>query len=558
MVLLVVTVAILMLSLAGLAFVSTMSTEHKAVRVQGAELQLATLVGSGEQLLGAFFEQTAEDREAAGGHLDNPGLFRGVLVFDDERSGHRGRFSIVSPLIENDEITGMRFGVADESARLNLGVLPLWEQQSPGAGHDALMQLPGMTDSVADAILDWIDSDTSARQFGAEEDFYVGLNLPYAPRNAVPSSLEELLLVRGVTRDLLFGADANFNYQLETEETRAAQLLGGGYRPGSSLTWASLLTVHSAERNLTPQQTPRIHLNDPDLGRLHQQLSERFDTQTSRFVIWYRQFGPYRGSEQPGDAKETTVDPMGATTGRRSRSARNRSDRSLDVDLALPGKFQLDCVLDLVDARVRVPLPPARSEPQRPGDTVNEEDKPADTPTHVVVASPLGSDDRALRGDDRALRGDNRALRDLLPELLDQVSVSGAEVIRGRINVNLATRPVLAAVPGLELATVEQIVARRRSPGASNDPNFRHATWLLTEGLVDLPRMKALMPYLTAGGDVFRAQIVGFFDDAPRSDRVELVIDATRRPPRQVYWKNLRLLGNGYPLQALGAKPPVK
>lgn len=536
MVLIVVTIAILMLSLAGLAFVSTMSTEHKAVRVQGGELQLATLVGSGEELLGAFFEQTLEDREAAGGHLDNPGLFRGVLVFDDEQSGHRGRFSIVSPLIENDEITGMRFGVADESARLNLEVLPLWERQTPGAGHDALMQLPGMTDSIADAILDWIDTDTSRRQFGAEEDFYAGLNLPYAPRNAVPSSLEELLLVRGVTRDLLFGADANFNYQLEAEETRAAQLLGGGYRPGSSLTWASLLTVYSAERNLTPQRTPRVDLNDPNLGRLHQQLSARLDAQTARFIIWYRQFGPYRGSEQPSDAVETTD--------RRRQSDRNRSDGSFDVDLALPGKFPLQRVLDLVDARVRVPLPPERFESKRRGDFDDEEGTPTETPTHVVVASPLA--------------GDNRAMRDLLPHLLDQVSVSGAQVIRGRINVNRATRPVLAAVPGLDLALAEQIVARRRAPGASSDPNFRHATWLLTEGLVDLARMKALVPYLTTGGDVFRAQIVGFFDEPGRSDRVELVIDATSSPPRQVYWKNLRLLGNGYPLQALGAAPPVQ
>jgi len=530
MVLIVVTIAILMLSLAGLAFVSTMSTEHKAVRVQGDELQLATLVGSGEQLLGAFLEQTTEDQEAAGGTLDNPGLFRGVLVFDDDRSGNLGRFSIVSPLIENDEITGMRFGIADESARLNLEVLPLWEQQTPGTGRNALMQLPGMTESIADAILDWIDADTSKRQFGAEEDFYLGLNLPYAPRNAAPSSLEELLLVRGVTRDLLFGADANFNYQLETEETQAAQLLGGGYRPGSSLTWSSLLTVHSAEQNLTPQRTPRIHLNDSDLGQLHQQLSDRFDAQTARFAVWYRQFGPYQGSEQPGDTAEAI--------GRRGGSRRNRSDRSLDVDLTLPGRFPLKCVLDLIDARVRVPLPAERPQPKQPGDAENA----SNAPTHMVVASPL--------------TGDNATLRQLLPELLDQTSVSDAPVIRGRINVNRATRSVLAAVPGLDLALVEQIVARRRAPGASSDPNFRHPTWLLTEGLVDLAQMKALMPYLTGGGDVYRAQIVGFFDAAQRSDRVELVLDATSRPPRPVYWKSLRLLGNGYPLSSLGAAPP--
>ena len=67
--------------------------------------------------------------------------------------------------------------------------------------------------AVADAILDWIDPDDAPRPFGAEADYYQGLAVPYAPRNGVPQCLEELLLVRGVTRDLLFGADANFNHR---------------------------------------------------------------------------------------------------------------------------------------------------------------------------------------------------------------------------------------------------------------------------------------------------------------------------------------------------------
>jgi hypothetical protein len=45
---------------------------------------------------------------------------------------------------------------------------------------------------------------------------------------------------------------------------------------------------------------------------------------------------------------------------------------------------------------------------------------------------------------------------------------------------------------------------------------------------------------------VFRAQVVGYFDDPGPSGRAEVVIDATRSPPRQIYWKDLRLLGPGY------------
>ena len=37
-------------------------------------------------------------------------------------------------------------------------------------------------------------------------------------------------------------------------------------------------------------------------------------------------------------------------------------------------------------------------------------------------------------------------------------------------------------------------------------------------------------------------------------NRVEVVIDATTMPARQVYWKDLRLLGRGFSLAALGAE----
>jgi hypothetical protein len=129
-------------------------------------------------------------------------------------------------------------------------------------------------------------------------------------------------------------------------------------------------------------------------------------------------------------------------------------------------------------------------------------------------------------------------------------------VVYGQVNVNLASKAVLRCVPGIDASLCDQIVSSRGGRGQGDGLERRYPTWLLAESLVDLPRMKALLPYLTCGGDVVRAQVVAFFDRPGQVARAEVVVDATTRPARQLYWKDLRLLGAGYPLSKLGAEFP--
>ena len=60
-------------------------------------------------------------------------------------------------------------------------------------------------DVVVDSILDWRDPDDFVRINGAENDYYQSLKEPYRCKNANLDSIEELLLVRGVTPDLFYG-----------------------------------------------------------------------------------------------------------------------------------------------------------------------------------------------------------------------------------------------------------------------------------------------------------------------------------------------------------------
>jgi hypothetical protein len=497
MVLITVMIVVVMVSLAGYSFAALMFTEKKTVKLHGNALQLECATSSGEEWLKVFLSRPSDARREQGGVYDNPDMFGGLAMFPEESPSNQVRLSIVAPRREEGEVIGLRFGVEDESSKLNLAVLPLWEQRVPGSGKQALMHLPGMTDSLAEAMLDWIDADGEPRTLGAERDYYSGLDPAYGPRNGSPLTLEELLLVKGVTRSLLFGADANRNHHVDEREAGRAAEHEAEIVSLEDNSWSALLTVYSAEANVDPLGRPRINLNSPHLVQLEQGLRRMLDAQWASFIVAYRQFGQYHGNE----SAQVAASPVS--------------------DVSRPPKFTITSVLDLVDAKVAVP-------------SSSEEG------TTTIFASPL--------------RPGRDAMRLELSRLLDYTTLTETPLMRGRVNVNQAPRTVLAAVPGMTETLVDQILSARTSPLAFNDPDRRHATWLLAEGLVDLERMKVLLPYLTGGGNVFRAQIVGFFDDMPQASRVEVVIDATSNPPRQLYREDLRHLGRGYSLSALGAQ----
>lgn len=99
---------------------------------------------------------------------------------------------------------GYRVRVSDEGAKINLN------QVDDVALKQVFLNL-GMeqkfAEALADAILDWRDPDDLKRLNGAERDYYLSLPTPYPAKDAPFDSVDELLLVRGVTHQLFFGQD---------------------------------------------------------------------------------------------------------------------------------------------------------------------------------------------------------------------------------------------------------------------------------------------------------------------------------------------------------------
>ncbi len=499
-VLILVLVVIALLSLAGLTFSELMLIERKAAMLSARQAQARALADSGTEMARLFVVLDRETQNEAGGWYDNPERFRGVLVTGEEDPG---RFTIVAPDLNKDGVyEGIRAGLEDESNRLNLNTLMLADEAEENGGRQLLMGLPGMTEEIADAILDWIDEDNETREFGAEADHYSSLVPAYAPKNGPLETVEELLLVRGVTPWLLFGTDANRNGWIDGGEPVNESIGDADNTDGvMNRGWAAYLTLHSMELNTTPDGDLKIDLNQDDMENLYNELAETVGTEWATFIVAYRQNGPYTGSRR------------GETPG------------AGQLDLKKKGSVQLSTVLDLVGTKVRVTY---------------KGDKEATVLTEIFPYVPH------MPG----------MMNAYLPVLMDQVTANPSPLIPGRININQAPRVLLEGIPGMDEEIVDTIMSERVLNPIEAEPHRRHETWLLSEGHVTLEQMKALMPFVTGGGNVFRAQTIGYFDRGGPAVRIEVILDATTKPAVVAFWRDLSHLGRGYDLETLGVAAP--
>jgi general secretion pathway protein K len=87
-------------------------------------------------------------------------------------------------------------------------------------------------DSIVDSIMDWKDADDLHRLNGAESDYYMSLPKPYKAKNANFDTVEELLFVKGIKPEMLFG----------TEQKKGL---------------IDFLTVHSKQRAINVNSAPK-------------------------------------------------------------------------------------------------------------------------------------------------------------------------------------------------------------------------------------------------------------------------------------------------------------
>ena len=222
------------------------------VKSYGDRIQAHYLALAGIEKAEALLYQDAQDRSrSAVNH--HSAMYNDPQDFQNISFG-RGEFTIVRRG-RQDEGGGILYGVSDEESRLNVNV----------ASSNELMQLPDMTLDVAASIIDWRSPTNVVIPGGAEAPYYESLQPPYEPRNAPYQTVRELLMVKGVTPQLLLGEDIHQDGFLPTAPIVGDDVPDNGNSASDvDAGWAGLLTVDSYVNNVDAAGQRRVNIRTAD------------------------------------------------------------------------------------------------------------------------------------------------------------------------------------------------------------------------------------------------------------------------------------------------------
>lgn len=284
----VVLFVLLLLGLLGAMFSFRIHADVSATRVMGDRLQTRLAAEAGVEAVKLMLRTARFDPAQ---WYNNPEAFHRILVWaygadrsaagtnEEFKDTKAYRFSIVADDPTDDE-KYIRFGITDEASKLNLNtathgqLLALVERVVAGLSDGDTLDPRG----IVDAIVDWRDQDsTPTGEAGDTEDaYYRLLDKPYRVKNGPFSTVEELLLVKGVTGQVLFGEDFDRNGLLTPNEDDGDKtfppdnedgILNRGLYP--------YLTVLSYDYNTSNDNRPRVFMFG-DEAALNTELEQVF------------------------------------------------------------------------------------------------------------------------------------------------------------------------------------------------------------------------------------------------------------------------------------------
>jgi len=120
---------------------------------------------------------------------NNEKAFRNIGLGD-------GKFTVSYPFRKEEGETVIFYGIVDEESKININ-------KASKETLESFFDLIDESVNIAAAIVDWRDSNSDPEEGGAEDSYYQNLEKPYDSKDADFEIKEELLLVKGMTPQLL-------------------------------------------------------------------------------------------------------------------------------------------------------------------------------------------------------------------------------------------------------------------------------------------------------------------------------------------------------------------
>lgn len=285
-VLLAVLVFVLLLSMLVVSLLFRSRADETASHASGGAEQSWTTAMSGVQ---AAIRVAISASTGSTDWQDNPSIFRDQPVLDD--GVDQWFFTVYSPA-GSGETVELRFGLSDESARININ--------HPGAAD--LTHIPKMTPVMVQAMKQYVAGSPRTGSAGPATDgtatgadaTRLGDSPAVDPLDSLPgpellapkassisqlsdplsgtatshgplSSAEEILQVPGFSRSLWFGEDANLNGHLDPNEDDGDERYPPDNHDGQlDHGMRQYFTVNSWDPELNSAGKPRIDINDPN------------------------------------------------------------------------------------------------------------------------------------------------------------------------------------------------------------------------------------------------------------------------------------------------------
>ena len=587
---------LLLLGLMGAMFSFRIHADVSATRVMGDRLQTRLAAEAGVEAVKLLLRTARYDRTQ---WYHNPQAFHRILVWAHEADRSTAgtneeledtkafRFSIVADDPTDDE-RYIRFGITDEASKLNLNTAT--EEQLlrlvelvVGQGEESDLN----PRAIVDAIIDWRDSDSNPTGAAGdtEEGYYRSLDKPYRVKNGPFTTVEELLLVKGVTGEVLFGEDFDRNGLLTPNEDDGDDtfppdnedgILNRGLFP--------YLTVMSYDNNTSNDNHPRIFMFG-DEATLKKELEPVFPDEPDivKFIVAVTRTGPGvpgSGGKQPATPQPRQPEagtgvmphprapsanpfvrppPGGPPPPKASKSTGKLTPNQKLQDTGSVPSTGNPRVGGAGGGSGAVPSTPTpamptgeetESEAEEGGEEGEKTTDGAESGDGGTAVTPIRSPASLLRPRKIGKQQEEPSPLTIehLPLLMDRLSTRRPTErrIEGLINVNTAPRQVLESLGELNEEQIQSILALRETLDAET---LSTPAWLVTGGAVDVETFDKIAVKLTSRSQQFSIESLGYGDHIGMVTRLQVVVDMVGPIAQTMYYRDLSYLGGSYPIR---------